>query len=169
MAEDARWSINFCCVLDGGRSVGVVVPDRRDCALVGVSVSATFGIDLFRFALLKSPPTSCGESRDGRKLLLPLGVPAEPSPSIKRDTRSLPGVSTNVEPALWLKTRASWESDITVAAICDIWGGGLWDELRWRSLEVIISASGGLEWWCELARFVCRGLCVRSGNACEGG
>lgn len=98
--------MSFCCVLDGGRSVGVVVPDRRDCALVGVSAPATFGIDLFRFALSKSPPADCGELRDGKKLLS-FGVPADPSPSIKRDTRSLPGVSTSVEPALWLRTRAS--------------------------------------------------------------
>ena len=79
--------------------VGVVVPDRRACSREGVTVPVTSGIDLFRFAWSKSPPVA-GELRDGRKLLLSLGVPADPSPSMNLDTTSLPGVSNSVEPAL---------------------------------------------------------------------
>ena len=89
--------------------MGVVVPDRRDAfrdgVLAGDAVPATFGIDLFRLARSNSVPEFCGELRDGRKLLS-FGVPADPSPSINLETKSLPGVSTNVDPALWLSTRA---------------------------------------------------------------
>lgn len=122
MAEEARWSISFCCVRDGGRSVGVLVPDLRG-VLVGVSSSATFGIDLFLLRLPLPGPDACDAFREGKKLLF--GVPAEPSPSMKRDTKSLPGVSTNVDPALWLSSRGSWWFDTTVAAMADIWGAGV--------------------------------------------
>ena len=167
MFEDARWSISFCCVRDGGKSVGVLVPDRRECGLVGVlvPVPATLGMDLFRLIFSSSPPVVCGELRDGKKLLLSRGVPAEPSPSMKRDTRSRPGVSTNVDPALWLRTRESRWFETTVAATDDICGGGLCEELRWRSREVIISASGGRECECAMAPLSWRELCVRSGKA----
>lgn len=126
MAEEARWSMSFCWVREGGRFVvGVVVPDRRAwLSRDGVTVPATLGIDLLRFAWSKSPPVA-GELREGRKLLPSFGVPADPSPSINRDTTSLPGVSNRVEPALWLRMRASCESDTTVASIEDIWGGAL--------------------------------------------
>ena len=125
MFDDARWSISFCCVLDTGRSVGVLVPERLDGVLAGFSAPATFGMDLLRFILSNSPPAPCGELRDGRKLLL-FGVPAEPSPSMKRETKSLPGVSTNVEPALWLNSRMLLWFATTVAAIVDVCGGAFW-------------------------------------------
>jgi hypothetical protein len=48
MLDEARWSMSFCCVREGGRLVvGVVAPDR-DGVLSGVSFPLTFGIDLFR-------------------------------------------------------------------------------------------------------------------------
>jgi hypothetical protein len=100
----------------------VLVPERRECGLLGVlaPVPVTFGIDLFRLLLSSSPPSVGGESRDGKKLLASFGVPADPSPSMKRETRSLPGVSTNVEAALRLRSCASRAFDATVAAMVDI-------------------------------------------------
>lgn len=97
------------------------MPDRRGVR-VGVSSSATFGIDLF---LLRLPvlPGACGPFRDGKKLLF--GVPADPSPSMKRETNSRPGVSTSVEPALWLSSRGSLWFDTKVAATVDICGARL--------------------------------------------
>ena len=99
MFDDARCSSNFCWVRDGGKSVGVLVPERRDCDLEcdACSGSVMFGANLFHFCASRSPLCAFGELCDGRKLLS-FGVPADPSPSMKRETRSLPGVSARVDP-----------------------------------------------------------------------
>ena len=100
--------------------MGVLVPDRRGVRVGGVSSSATFGMDLFLLRLPVLLLDACAPFRDGKKLLF--GVPADPSPSMKRETSSRPGVSASVEPALWLSSRGSCWFDTTVAATLDICG-----------------------------------------------
>lgn len=86
---------------------------------------------------------------------------------MKRDTKSFPGVSTSVDPALWLSRLCRFVAVTTVAATADVCGGSWCEALRWRRREVIMSASGGREWCWELLPPLVRVLSrVRSVRAC---
>lgn len=121
MFEDARWRKSFCCVLEGGSSVGVLVPDRWvKVRLVNDEVgdepwSPKFGVDLLRLWLSRSPVSRLRCSLIGPRLAS-FGVPPELLVLMKRDTKSRPGVpSCTVELWLWLSDFEPCDSDVTTA------------------------------------------------------